>query len=633
MTVPSARRPVSLIWYLIGFIALIVGIVVASSLAVSYFAAGSTVRHDFSILMDTTGNNAIESAWMVNTGLLLVDEDLNPLLEAALADMANAYVSGGNDPHQMDLAALKEKIDPGIPGSVDLYVFDAEGIIQHSTLPDMVGIDFRNYPDFYRELTRIRLGSEFAADPVVRSVGDPADLTVNGTLRKFAYLPSPDHAYVFEIGVESQEFTDDRSRLSYQAMAERLLSVNSDLAGIRVRDFYNNIAGTAGTLPDDDRTYAQKAMQDRAGFTVTDAANHTATRYIFVDLRDPRAASDTSVVIELCFSTARLDLALAELVIQYAFIGAIAVFAGIVLAFALFRRLTGAIREIVDDVAVIASGDLGHAIRSVDTAEFAELESGITTMIARIVSYTEELERKKAELQVAAEIQQAFLPRILPRIPGFDLAAASIPAREVGGDFYDIFPAAGGNYALVIADVAGKGVPASLFMALTRTAIRIVSRREHSAHRVLDRSNTIFIEDAGSPSFVTVFFALIDKETRTLTFVNAGHNPPLICHDSGNFDDLGPTGPVIGLVDNPEYGEENIHLAPGDVLVMYTDGITEAINNSEAMFGEERLKDVIRQSAGLPADGIVAAIRDAVISYCGEAPQYDDMTIVVVKVL
>ena len=518
------------------------------------------------------------------------------------------------------------------PADVDLYIFNSDGIIEYSTLPEMRGVDFRNYPDFYRELTRIRLGSEFAADPVVHSVQNASDTTVKGTLRKFAYLPSPDHRYVFEIGVEKEEFSDVRSRLSYQKMAERLLAINPDLLGIRVYDFYGNVAASAGSPGNEGRPDALQAINERAGFTAMDNERKTETRYIFVDLRNPDAASDASVVVELRFSTQRLSAALWGLVLNYVIIGICAVLMGVLLAFALFRKLTGAIRAIVEDVGKVAGGDLTHTIRSVDTAEFAELETGINTMIRKILAYTEELERKKAELQVAADIQQAFLPKDLPRIPGFELAAVNIPAREVGGDFYDVFPVGHGKHALVIADVAGKGVPASLFMALSRTAVRIVSRWEHSARRVLDGSNTIFIEDSGSASFVTVFYALLDPQERVLSYVNAGHNPPLLLHADGTIGELGPTGPVVGLVDDPDYTEQEILLRQGDVLVMYTDGVTEAINRSEKMFGEGQLRDVIRASAGLPAAGVLAAIRDEVTRFCGDTPQFDDITILVLKV-
>lgn len=272
-------------------------------------------------------------------------------------------------------------------------------------------------------------------------------------------------------------------------------TINPDLLGIRVYDFYGNVAAQEGETGPDGSRYAQMALENRTGFSVGNASDRTLSRYLFVDLRNPGAVSDTSVVVELRYSTARLDAALAGLLSRSLFIGLGAILLGTILAWAAFRKLTGSISAIVADVDQVAGGDLSHTIRSVNTAEFARLETGINTMIRKIMAYTEELERKKAELQVAAAIQSSFLPRDIPRPAGFDLAAMSVPAREVGGDFYDVFLNGDGRYTLVIADVAGKGVPASLFMALTRTAIRIVSRWERSARSILDGSNTIFIKD------------------------------------------------------------------------------------------------------------------------------------------
>ena len=156
------RRPVSLIWYLIGFIALIVGIVVALSLTVSYLAAEQAIRQDFRILEDNSVNNAVESAWMVSTGLELIDEDMNPSLNRSLVLFRDAYIKSGNDPAKMDLSGLRDTIALSFEGDVNLYIFNQDGIIEYSTLPEVRGVDFRQYPDFYRELTRIRLGSAFA---------------------------------------------------------------------------------------------------------------------------------------------------------------------------------------------------------------------------------------------------------------------------------------------------------------------------------------------------------------------------------------------------------------------------------------------------------------------------------------
>jgi sigma-B regulation protein RsbU (phosphoserine phosphatase) len=159
--------------------------------------------------------------------------------------------------------------------------------------------------------------------------------------------------------------------------------------------------------------------------------------------------------------------------------------------------------------------------------------------------------------------------------------------------------------------------------------VRIISRWERTAQRVVENSNTTFIQDAGSTSFVTLFYAILDEKSRTLTYVNAGHNPPLLCRADGTMEELGPTGPVIGLIDTPVYDERSVILTSGDMLVMYTDGVTEAMNEKEEMFSDARLMDVVRAGHTLPAPAMVERIRTAVVSFCGSAPQSDDITIMV----
>lgn len=266
-----------------------------------------------------------------------------------------------------------------------------------------------------------------------------------------------------------------------------------------------------------------------------------------------------------------------------------------------------------------------------NTAEFVRLERSINRMVQRIRHYSEEIERKESELRIAAEIQTSFLPRTTPEIPECEIAAFTHPAKEVGGDFYDFVDLGEGRYALVIADVAGKGVPAALYMALSRTTVRTVARGCHAASETVRRSNDTIIEDAGSVSFVTLLYAVFD-EARTLTYVNAGHNPPVLRRRGGTTETLEPTGPVIGFLEDMEFEEVTVPLRPGDLLVFYTDGVTEAENREGTMFGEERLYAVIEAAAGRPAAEVAEAIRDAVAAFAGDAPQFDDITVVVLRV-
>jgi sigma-B regulation protein RsbU (phosphoserine phosphatase) len=252
----------------------------------------------------------------------------------------------------------------------------------------------------------------------------------------------------------------------------------------------------------------------------------------------------------------------------------------------------------------------------------------------------ERLARSNAELRIAAEIQTSFLPEVIPQLPGFDIAARSVMAREVGGDFFDVIPLevvrlSQDRLGLFIADVAGKGIPAALFMALSRIVVRVNAtwHQQEPAEAIRD-ANAIITADSKAGMFVTLFYGILDAFSRSLTYVNAGHNPPLICRGAdGSFAELPATGMAIGAVQDAAYGSGTAVLGPGDVLVLYTDGVTEAENEAQEMFGEERLREVIAGASGRTAVEIVAAILGSVQAFSGAAPQSDDITLMVVRAL
>ncbi|HUU75636.1 MAG TPA: SpoIIE family protein phosphatase [Methanoregulaceae archaeon] len=246
--------------------------------------------------------------------------------------------------------------------------------------------------------------------------------------------------------------------------------------------------------------------------------------------------------------------------------------------------------------------------------------------------YHKELERKNAELQIAHEIQTSFLPEAIPRIPGYSLAAMSIPAREVGGDFYDIIPFSGHKTGILIADVSDKGVPAALFMALSRTVVRANAVWHPKARNAIQGANAMISADARSGMFVTLFFGILDNDSRRISYVNAGHNPPLLFREGSSPVPLTPTGIALGAIDDAEYGEESIDLNDGDVLVLYTDGVTEAMDSQNNQFGEERLAEMVSPNLALSAEAILEKVCEGVRVHTGDAPQFDDVTLMILKV-
>lgn len=253
-----------------------------------------------------------------------------------------------------------------------------------------------------------------------------------------------------------------------------------------------------------------------------------------------------------------------------------------------------------------------------------------------------ERERLEREMQLAREIQRAFLPHSLPELSGWDLQVNWRPARQVGGDFYDFFALPDGRFGLVIADVADKGMPAALFMTLVRTLVRATVRDLASPAAVLRRVNNLIVPDATGGMFVTLAYAVLDLKTGVLIIANAGHNPPLWLHRDGRrLEGIQRTGMALGVFEDNPFEERTCQIGKGDFLIMYTDGVTDAFSPQGEAFGEERLRQAIADAgqsmttpdhpASLTAKQMLDAIDQQVVEFVGEAVASDDLTLLVLK--
>jgi sigma-B regulation protein RsbU (phosphoserine phosphatase) len=235
-----------------------------------------------------------------------------------------------------------------------------------------------------------------------------------------------------------------------------------------------------------------------------------------------------------------------------------------------------------------------------------------------------------AELDVAKALQIAILPATFPAKPGCDGAARMIPATTMGGDFYDFIELPDGRIGLVMADVSGKGVPAAFFMAVALTNLRGFAVLCSGPGECVARTNEVLCRENPMDLFVTVFYAVIDPATGVLTYTNGGHNPPYVRRANGSVEALGGTGGlVLGAMPDVEYPEHTVQLSPGDLLVLYTDGVTEAFNPADEAYGTERLIAEVEAHGGGPAAALVERIFHSVTTFAGTAPQSDDITLAV----
>lgn len=245
--------------------------------------------------------------------------------------------------------------------------------------------------------------------------------------------------------------------------------------------------------------------------------------------------------------------------------------------------------------------------------------------------YQAELERKKAELEIAREIQKSLLPESLPPVPGLEIAAREIPATEVGGDFYDVVVRPQRNPGILIADVSGKGVPAALFMTLSHSIVRASALWHQHPKNVIDDANAMIAKEASSGMFVTLFFGTYDPARREVTYVNAGHNPPLLVRQGGPVAEIPGGGVALGAVEDSRYDENVLKVGPGDLLLLYTDGVTEAVNATDEQFGVDRLKETIRSAGGQSAGAVLDRVLQAVADFTGDVRQSDDITLLALR--
>jgi serine phosphatase RsbU (regulator of sigma subunit) len=242
-------------------------------------------------------------------------------------------------------------------------------------------------------------------------------------------------------------------------------------------------------------------------------------------------------------------------------------------------------------------------------------------------------EKVSKELAVAGKIQSSFLPQELPTVVGWQLAVTLEPARETSGDFYDFIPLPNGRLGLIVADVADKGMGSALYMALSRTLIRTFATQfENEPEKALAAANKRILKDTTSDLFATVFYGILDPETGVLTYCNAGHNPPYLQSPNGENEKLlKRTALPIGIFEDVPWEQGQITINPGELLVMYTDGVVEAEDDVEDYFGESKLQTVTKANIDRSAEVIENKVITAVLDFVGDAPQLDDITLMLLK--
>lgn len=308
-----------------------------------------------------------------------------------------------------------------------------------------------------------------------------------------------------------------------------------------------------------------------------------------------------------------------------------------IMIYVLVKRLVvNNIYKINDSLSKITDGQLDTVVDVRSHVEFEELSDDINTTVDTLKRYISDAEaRIDAELSFAKAIQHSALPSVFPPYPHrkeFDIWATMHTAKEVGGDFYDFYFVNEDTLVFLIADVSGKGIPAAMFMMTAKTLLKSYAESGMSVEEVLTQANEKLCEGNDTGMFVTVWMGYFNTETGLITYANAGHNPPLVKQADGTFTYLkSRPGLVLAGMEGIRYRKNEFQLAPGDIVYLYTDGVTEAINVSEELYGEERLLSVLNENENADTKTVCESVKADVDIFAGEAPQFDDITMVCLK--
>lgn len=312
---------------------------------------------------------------------------------------------------------------------------------------------------------------------------------------------------------------------------------------------------------------------------------------------------------------------------------------GVLVAVIVSGQLSMPIMKLVEDIQIVSSGELGHKTKPSSNDEIGVLARAFNKMTENL-RYQQDLEieaeRRLVELSHAKEIQQRLLPRKIPNLKGIDIHQFYQSAKEVGGDYYDIMKVNNQNIALLVADVSGKGIPGSMVMTETRTILQIIRNQTLSTKKTMSIANRLIAGDIKPGMFVTMMYCILDVVSKTMLISSAGHNPLMIHRENGEFLKINPKGIALGFdkgaIFDRVIAEERVQLFPGDRVVMYTDGVVEAMNPGRDEYGEERLERVIMECKGLSSKDFVSRLMSDLKKHQSTAEQHDDITILTFKV-
>ena len=567
-----------------------------------------------------TGMSGKETESVININLEDVHKDITEASDENLLKITRAateeYLSVQN-PDNDTLQMIRDKF--GVAG---INIVNKNGIITDSTLKEFIGYDMASGEQSAEFFVLLDGEEEFVQKYQPLSIDESIS-------RKYAGVRLPDGGFI-QVGYDAEQFQKD--------IDEHVIGVTK-----------NRHIGNNGFV----------AICDENLNIVIDRSDYSGKNLntIGVSIDTDVTSENTVFEAEIYGKPYFLAYTFAE---GYYIIGAIpkseamfmrnvsiyvSIFMEILIFAALFTLIYFLIKKVIIDnlrkingtLAEITDGNLNVTVDVRTNEEFASLSDDINQTVSTLKRYiAEAAARIDKELEFAKEIQYSALPSVFPPYPNrkdFEIYAHMITAKEVGGDFYDFYMLGDSTLAFMIADVSGKGIPAAMFMMQAKTIIKDLAESGLELPKVFATANKKLCENNDAGMFVTAWMGILDLKTGLLKFVNAGHNPPLVRQADGEFVYLkARSGMVLAGMDGIKYRQNELQLTPGDQIFLYTDGVTEATDKNNQLYGEERLLETVNRNIVMDTRKLCEAVKYDVDQFVGEAPQFDDITMLSVEI-
>ena len=506
-------------------------------------------------------------------------------------------------------------------GIKEINIVASNGIIKNSTEADSINYDMNSKAQSKEFVDALKVQDSFVQDYSPRG----KDETV---WRKYAAVDLTDGGFI-QVGYDAEqfhtmldEFVIDVTKNRHVGTSGFVAVLDEQLCMVIDNDYAGKHISSIGIIPPEEMAQGKTATA-LYNADIVDGISNLSAEYMYVfQFVEGYCLLAAMPVAEAMFM--RDASMLTSVFMQVIIFATLFVFIYLLIK----RVIINNLKKINDTLAQITDGDLSVTVDVRSNAEFASLSDDINSTVATLKRYiAEAAARIDKELEYAKQIQLSALPTNFPENEEYSIYAEMIAAKEIGGDFYDFYKLNDTTVAFLAADVSGKGIPAAMFMMTAKTIIKDLAESGMAANDIFTKANEKLCENNESGMFVTAWMGILDLTTGNMQFANAGHNPPLLKRADGSFEYLRTrAGFVLAGMEGVRYRVGEITLNEGDRLFLYTDGVTEATNADNKLYGEDRLLTFVNQNASVEATELLPALKANIDEFVGEAPQFDDIT-------